>query len=241
MLQLIADTHTHSLVSGDAYSTISENAAAARRAGLRYLGITDHASATPGAPPPVYFQNLTILPKEIDGVQLLRGAEVNVMDFAGTLDLPAKILAMLDWVIASMHALTLTPGTKQSHTAGWLAIAENPDVDVIGHCGDPAYDFEHDVVLRAFRDRGKIVEINALSFLRRPGSAENCRAVAKLCMKYGIPVVVSSDAHVFSRIGNFAAALEMLEDIGFPEELILNASSQRLQRVLDTKITQAWV
>ena len=43
MIKDILDTHTHTLASGHAYSTIRENAQAASRKGLELLAITDHA------------------------------------------------------------------------------------------------------------------------------------------------------------------------------------------------------
>ena len=84
-----------------------------------------------------------------------------------------------------------------------------------------------DAVVKAFAENGKIVEINAHSFECRPGSAENCRRIAESCKKYGVRVVCSSDAHFFTQIGNVGAAVEMLEEIGFPEELVMNADYGR--------------
>ena len=39
-MKALIDLHTHTLVSGHAYSTIKENVEAARLAGLKYIGIT---------------------------------------------------------------------------------------------------------------------------------------------------------------------------------------------------------
>ena len=47
-MNIIADTHTHTLACDHAYSTISENAAAAAGKGLRFLAMTEH---TPQMPP----------------------------------------------------------------------------------------------------------------------------------------------------------------------------------------------
>ena len=43
MQKLIADTHTHSIASDHAYSTILENIKAAQEQGLSYLAMTEHA------------------------------------------------------------------------------------------------------------------------------------------------------------------------------------------------------
>ena len=47
-------------------------------------------------------------------------------------------------------------------------------------------------------------------------------------MKYEVPIVVDSDSHICYRVGHVEGALEMLEEIGFPEELIINSSMERL-------------
>lgn len=43
-----------------------------------------------------------------------------------------------------------------------------------------------------------------------------------------MPVIVSSDAHFETQVKDHTAALEMLREIAFPEELILNANTNRL-------------
>ena len=56
----------------------------------------------------------------------------------------------------------------------------------------------------------------------------NCMDIARLCMKYEVPISVDSDSHICYRVGHVEGALEMLEEIGFPEELIINSSVERL-------------
>lgn len=229
MRQIIADTHTHTIVSGDAHSTLLENITAARDKGLLYLCATDHVCSIPRAPRPEYFMSLCSVPREYEGVTLLRGVEANILDYDGALDVPERILDWLDWVIASLHDMVIAPAGRREHTRAWRAVAENPCVDVIGHCGDPRYHFDLDEVIPAFGRCGKLVEINSHSFEGRKGSAEGCEQVARKCMQYGVSVVVSSDAHFAGNVGNFRASLEMLERIGFPEELVLNADAGRFR------------
>ena len=42
------DTHTHTVSSGHAYSTVTENAKYAASIGLEIIGMTDHAPKMPG-------------------------------------------------------------------------------------------------------------------------------------------------------------------------------------------------
>lgn len=227
MVNIIADTHTHTMANDHAYSTLNENAIEANRIGLKFLCCTEHGSALAGAPTELHFHNQQILPRYLHDVMIVRGAEVNIMDYDGKLDLNEKLLKELEWRIASFHSPCLKPQGKKETTKAWRAIAENPYIDVIGHCGNMHYDFEHEEVIKSFADNNKVVEINNHSFLVRPGSKENCPKIAKLCAEYGVNIVVSSDAHFYSHIGNFNNALTMLEEIGFPQELILNADEKR--------------
>lgn len=237
-MQIIADTHTHSLACDHAYSTISENIAAAAARGLRFLALTEHTPMMPGAPSPLHFRNLRNLPCEIQGVILLKGAEVNIIDSEGALDLSDNILDGLDWVIASLHTPIFSPATARQHTEAYLSVAANPRVDVIGHCGDSRYPFDEREVIRACARYGKIVEINSHSMTARPGAKENCPRIARLCAEEGVQVVVSSDAHYCDDIGNFSDALAFLQAMDFPQELILNAEENRfaeaaMQRATD--------
>ena len=69
-MKALVDLHTHTLVSGHAYSTIKENVESAKLAGLKYIGLSEHAPNMPAAPHAYYFQNVHVIPKEIDGVKV---------------------------------------------------------------------------------------------------------------------------------------------------------------------------
>ena len=48
-MNIVLDTHTHTLASGHAYNTMTEIIDAAVQKGLKLLAITEHAPAMPGA------------------------------------------------------------------------------------------------------------------------------------------------------------------------------------------------
>ncbi len=232
-MNIIADTHTHTLAVDHAYSTLAENVAAAKAKGLAAIAMTEHSPSMPGAPSYLHFTSIRMVPREIDGIVILKGIEVNIMDYDGALDFEDCDLKRLDWVIASMHTTNIKPATIKEHTRGWLAVAKNPNVDVIGHCGDGRYEFEIDTVLKAFKEYNKIVEINSHSFGTRPNTEENCLKIAKRCAELEIPIVVSSDAHHASRIGDFAKSIDILKAVDFPEHLVLNADKDRFFAAVD--------
>ena len=235
-MKIIADTHVHTIASEHAYSTLLENIHAAKDKGLKFLAITDHTGKMPGSPTDVYFLALRgTMPAEHDGVQILRGCEVNILDEDANLDLPENTLKRLEWVIASVHNLIAAPMTVEQSTKMWLKIAENPHVDVIGHCGEESYRFDYEQVVPVFGKYGKVVEINANSYRSRPSSVKNCVKIARLCAKHGVKIVLSSDAHFAPNVGNVDGAMRIVEEAGVPEELILNADEARFAKFVAEK------
>lgn len=89
-MKLLVDLHTHTVASGHAYSTITENAQAASNRGLKLLGMIEHGPSMPGAPDLYHFGNLSILPEELFGVKILPGVEANIINYEGELDMPLK-------------------------------------------------------------------------------------------------------------------------------------------------------
>ena len=59
--------------------------------------------------------------------------------------------------------------------------------------------------------------------------------MADLCRRYEVPVCVDSDAHFHLHVGAPGGAGAMLEEIGFPQELILNADYDRLLAYLNSR------
>jgi len=116
----IIDIHTHTIASMHAYSTIREMAAAAKEKGLALLGISDHAPAMPGTFHELYFHNFKVIRPAAYGIDLIMGAELNVLDHTGAVDLPEKALKKLHYAIASLHDLVIAPGSQEENTAALL-------------------------------------------------------------------------------------------------------------------------
>ena len=53
-----------------------------------------------------------------------------------------------------------------------------------------------------------------------------------LCMEYQVPIIVSSDAHDPSWVGEFSLARKLLEEIHFDENLILNTDMQKFEEFI---------
>ena len=231
MIKIAGDTHTHTVACDHACSTLMENVSQAKKLGHSFLCMTEHGPAMPGGASLIHFGVLVNLPRVVEGVTIIRGAEVNILDYEGNTDFPEYLLQNLEWVIASFHPPCLAATTAAEHTRGWIKVAENPNLHVMGHCDRDWFEFEHLPALRAFKEHGKIVEINAES-LRRDYIKSNAYNIARLCAEMEIPVVISSDAHLCLRIGAVQPAIDLLEEIGFPEQLVLNADHDRFMAYL---------
>lgn len=229
-MKLLMDTHTHSVASGHAYSTVDENLRWAAQKGLELVALTDHAPGMKDTTGHAYFANLHILPKELHGVRLLKGIELNIMDFDGKIDMDEKVLSRLDLGIASLHMPCIQPGSRKENTRALVKVMENPYVDIIGHPGDPRYDIDDKEVFRQAKETGTILEINNASLVPggfRDGSRENVKEILRMSMAEGTPVVLGSDAHFYTGVGDFSHALALLQEVDFPAELVLNTNPAR--------------
>ena len=92
-MNYIADLHTHTIASDHAYSTLLENIEYAKRAGMQALAITDHGPGVEDAPHLWHLLNMKSLPREIEGVRILRGVEANIMDMEGNLDMGHRLVS----------------------------------------------------------------------------------------------------------------------------------------------------
>lgn len=229
---LQADLHTHTIASTHAYSTISENCSWAAKYGLKAIAMTDHAMNMPDSPHVWHFENLKALPRTINGVIVLKGIEANIINSSGELDVDERLLSKLEWVVASMHKWTYSPETEEEHTNAYLSVCQNKNVDVIGHCTTDTFPFDMERCVKAFKEFEKLVEINESSIMNKKGSRKNSYELLRLCKKYEVPVVIDSDSHFCGTIGQMPNALQIADEVGFPQELVMNASWDKIREYI---------
>ncbi|MCI8374927.1 MAG: phosphatase [Lachnospiraceae bacterium] len=232
----ILDTHTHTLASGHAYSTIRENTRAAFRKGLELLAITEHAPCLIGSCQTIYFQNLRVVDRNAYEVELLMGVELNILDQQGNVDLEVRTLRQMDVAIASLHTPCFTPGSREYNTQACINAMRNPYVNILGHPDDPRYPVDFRALVQAAKEHEVLLELNNSS-LRPGGSRKNARGLdmemLKLCMEYEAPIVIGSDAHVDTDVGRHDEALALLEELEFPESLVVNRSVEELKKYVN--------
>ncbi|MCI6675850.1 MAG: phosphatase [Clostridiales bacterium] len=233
-MKFLLDTHTHTIVSGHAYNTLYEMIQQAADIGLKLIGITEHAPAMPGTCGEFYFQNLRAIDRQYlhdkFGIEVLLGAELNIIDYNGGVDLGAQGIKCLDVVIASMHLPCLKSGTRQENTQAAIVALQNPDIDILGHPDDGRYPMEYEPIVRAAKQYGKLLEVNNSSLQPngyRMNAKENYKIMLEYCKKYEQPIVVNSDAHFVTAVGNHQYAEQLLKEVQFPEQLVVNNSVEQ--------------
>ena len=228
--ELKLDVHTHTIMSGHAYSSLQEMVAAAQEKNLDILGITEHAPGIPGTCHPIYFRNLHIVPRQFGSLRLMLGAELNILDTRGTLDLDEFYLKMLDIRIAGIHILCWEGGTIEQNTDGMVAAIRNPWTQIISHPGDGTAALLFEPIVLASKETHTLLEINNSSLNPRRNKNQAVRnnlEILRLCKLYDVPVILSSDAHISFDIANYEFIWPLLQETGFPDQLILNYDPQR--------------
>ena len=232
----LIDLHTHTLASGHAYNTLMEMIQAAADKGLRLYGCADHAPAMPGTLGSFYFQNFKVIPRSLYGIQILMGAELNILDASGKADLPESVLARLDYAIASIHPPCYSGKTISENTSAYLGALENPYIQIIGHPDDGRFPVDYEVLVQTAKETKTLLEINNSSLRPdgfRKNTRENVLQMLELCKQYEVCVTTGSDAHIDVDAGNFSYVKEVLEFCKFPEELVVTTDFNKLKEFLN--------
>ncbi len=231
--ELRLDIHTHTIASGHAYGTIREMAEEAAKRGLDLLGISEHAPGIPGTCEPVYFSNLRVAPRELYGVEILYGCEINVLN-DGTLSLD-KYIEKLDYAIVGIHGLCYQDAGVEKNTDNVISCMKHPKVFFVSHPDDDHTPLDYERLVVGAKENHVALEVNNSSLLKqekRLNCVENYGKMLRLCMEYSVPVLVSSDAHDPFYVGRFGEGCDLLNRAGFDKELIVNTSVEKFKRFI---------
>lgn len=237
-MKALVDLHTHTIASGHAYSTWSENVREAKKRGLLAIGISEHAMMMPGTCGELYFTNFKVLPEHIGEMRVLNGIEANIMDYNGTIDVSEAVLDKVDYIIASMHAPCIKGGTVSENTDAFICTMRNPYVKIIGHPDDDRYPVDYNELTIAAASENVALELNNSSInplSTRINGEKNIRKMLEKCMDNHTRIIMGTDSHYCKDIGRFKDSYRILKDIGFPQELIINESIDRLDYVLNRR------
>lgn len=229
----VVDLHSHTIASGHAFNTLYEMAKSASEKGVKLYGISDHGTLMGGDK--FYFVAGNRIPEEMFGIKTLFGIEFNIIDFDGNVDVTGMFAQSIKYGIASLHSLCIQPGTEKENTWAYIKAMANPQVNIIGHPDDGTYDVDMDTLAKAAKDNNVIIELNENSanpYGYRKNSRANSIRLLESCAKYGTKVLMGSDAHIEYEIGNHKFCQELIKELDFPEELVLNSSVEETLKAL---------
>lgn len=232
------DLHTHTVLSGHAYSTLKENIDEAARLGLEAIAVTDHGPAMPGATD--FFQAVNLanaVPSHVNGVRVVYGIEANIIDYKGTIDLPKDFGARLEYILASLHGICLIPRGEKENTDTVLLAMEKELIDAVAHPDDPNFPIDYQRLCEGAKKYKVALEINNMSLkgIVRKKCREQTLKMLKCAKELGVYIVVGSDAHFYTGIGDLKLSEEILREVNYPEELIVNSSLERLESFLEMR------
>jgi len=195
---LRGDLHVHTAAT-DGTATIAQMAAAAGKAGLDYIAITDHSRYL-GVYRGLDAARLDRQLEEIDAfnaagnaVTVLKGMEVDVLE-DGSLALPDPVLARLDLVVGAVHShfrLSRRRQTKRLLRAiehPHFTLLAHPAARLIGEREPLAFDLER--IVQACAQRGCFLELNS-----QPQRLDLDDAACRVATAQGVMVSIASDAH----------------------------------------------
>jgi DNA polymerase (family 10) len=222
---LCGDLHMHTTET-DGKATLQEMVATAQSRGLKYIAITDHskrvtmARGLDAARLRAQWTKIDAFNRTLRGFKVLKGVEVDILEKGG-LDLDDDVLAEADWVVASVHYGQNQP--RAQITERILGALENPHVRAIAHPTGrlinrrKAYEVDLEAVFKAARANGKMLELN--SSPHRLDLDDVACATAK---SFGIPIVISSDAHSTEGLGVLRYGVQQARRAGLTKDDVAN-------------------
>ena len=209
--------HNHTTLS-DGEASLEEMADAARRMGWNWLGIADHSPtlqiANGASADDLLLQHERIVKYnsewKSDGIdfRLFSGVESDILE-DGKLDHPDDVLSQIDYVVASVHAMTKWRNRDESqNTEDLLKCLDHPATTVLGHPtgrilqGREGYDVDLHTVLEYMADANKDGILKAVELNASPYRLDLDWRMCKRAKELGVPVVINPDAHSIQGLGD---------------------------------------
>ena len=223
----VLDAHMHTIASGHAYSTLNEMIASGKSKKLKLIGITEHTNKMPGTCHEIYFCNFKVIPRHQD--------DIEIRNYYGNMDLSEKGFSKIDYGIASLHDICIDPGSQEENTNAIIGAMKHPKVKIIGHPDNGYYPVNYEKIVLAAKEYHVLLELNNSSLNplgERLNSRDNMKTMLKLCQKHQTELIIDSDAHIADDVGNHNYVHEILDELHFPEKLIINTSVDKFKQYI---------
>jgi putative hydrolase len=149
--------------------------------------------------------------------------------------LKPSITKTLDIRIAGLHSRAFTNGTVTENTDAIINAMQRPDIDIISHPVDGTADLDIRAIVQCSAETKTLLELNNSSL--RPGrdkpkAKSNFIEMLGYCKEMNVPIIMGSDAHITYDVANHTYAYGLAQEVGFPDELILNGDETKFLNYL---------
>jgi DNA polymerase (family 10) len=228
------DMHVHTTWS-DGKDSLEAMVNAAQERKYEYVAISDHSPLDPRShgmdEKRLRSQIAAIrsLQTQVPRIRLLAGVEADIRS-DGTLDLPDKVLAETDLVIAAVHA---DGKSNESMTERIVRACENEYVDILAHPTgriineQPPYKVDLEVVFDAAKRHRVVLEINGSR--KMDLSAESVREAKT----HGLQFAITTDAHEANQLSLMQFGIDTARRAWLEPIDVINAGNlAQLSRIL---------
>lgn len=242
---ILVDMHTHTIFSKHAYSSISENLAVAERRGLGFIAITDH-----------YYENGDVIDKKNEKtrikymesninrpdhpVYVIGSAEFNLGQNIEVFDKYRDLL----WRPIGLHTWFVDiPNLNLEQVYNLYMNAWADDFNAFvhierelhkvnqGRCEVSELDQFLRKVVKFAKEKNIWLEVNESSILvDEGGGAARLAKWLAFAKDNGNKICLGTDAHYMDAVGDFSHALELLNILDYPKELVLNVNEDQIKK-----------
>jgi len=242
--------HNHTTLS-DGEHSLEMMADTARKMGWNWLGIADHSPSLKianGASAEDLLKQVATIREynaqwEQDGVdfQLFAGVESDILA-GGKLDHPDDVLAQLDYVVASVHAMTKWRGRDEvENTEELIRAIDHPATTVLGHPtgrilqGREGYEIDLFAVLEHMAEHNDEGRLKAVELNASPYRLDLDWRLCKHAKGLGVPIIINPDAHSMRGLSDVAYGV-MTARKGWiePQDALNSLSREELSKRMST-------
>lgn len=220
--------HCHSTWS-DGAATIEQMALGAKALGLEYFGIADHSKAAyyagglDEARLRKQWEEIDGLNKKLKGIFIFKGIEADILS-DGSVDMGDKILAELDYVVASVHSnFNLS---EKEMTARVVKAVKNKYVRILGHMtgrlllSREGFPLNLSEIFQACADHNVAIEINS-----NPMRLDIDWRHIPLAKEKGVQFFINPDAHSVEGIAHYRYGVGIARKGWLAKEDVINTKN----------------
>lgn len=246
--EILADLHMHTVASLHAYSSLSEMINASKKAGFKYIAITDHL-----------FQNEDYLLQKnetarieylssrmrYEDIKVIGGVELNLGQTVIDID---KFKRAQCWRPLGLHSWFVDFKTmkledlytmfeekaKEKICTGFAHIERdwyhiNPEYDNL----TPETKKMFERIVELAKRENIPLELNETSFVFNfHNPTKQLYYWLNIAKELKVPLYMGSDSHFYSEVGHFENSIKALNDVNYPKELIINLDEEKLNKLV---------